>query len=82
MYSSAAHDYPITSAAWTPDGEMFAVGSFNTLRLCDRSGVCYIETCIGVEVDQTRCVVMNVAFYFLSTLHFYVQVKCYTVSNI
>ena len=39
MYSCSPHDYPITSVAWTPDGEMFAVGSFNTLRLCDRSGV-------------------------------------------
>ncbi|XP_041351349.1 intraflagellar transport protein 80 homolog [Gigantopelta aegis] len=48
MYSSAAHDYPITSAAWTPDGEMFAVGSFNTLRLCDRSGWSY-----GLEKPNT-----------------------------
>lgn len=39
MYSSAAHDYPITSLAWTPNGELFAVGSFNTLRLCDQAGV-------------------------------------------
>ena len=39
MYSSSAHDYPITSIAWTPNGELFAVGSFNTLRLCDQAGV-------------------------------------------
>ena len=39
MYSSSAHDYPITSVGWTPDGEMFAIGSFNTLRLCDKAGV-------------------------------------------
>ena len=39
LYSSATHDYPITSVAWTPDGELFAVGSFNTLRLCDKAGV-------------------------------------------
>ncbi|CAH1781800.1 unnamed protein product [Owenia fusiformis] len=38
MYSSSAHDYPITSVSWTPDGELFAVGSYNTLRLCDKSG--------------------------------------------
>lgn len=38
MYSSSTHDYPITSVSWTPDGEQFAVGSFNTLRLCDRTG--------------------------------------------
>ncbi|KAL8593908.1 hypothetical protein ACOMHN_048345 [Nucella lapillus] len=41
MYSSSAHEYPITSVAWTPDGELFAVGSFNTLRLCDRCGWSY-----------------------------------------
>lgn len=39
LYSSSVHDYPITSVAWTPDGELFAVGSFNTLRLCDKAGV-------------------------------------------
>lgn len=33
------HEQPITSLAWSPSGELFAVGSFNTLRLCDNSGV-------------------------------------------
>ncbi|KAL5004430.1 hypothetical protein ScPMuIL_017886 [Solemya velum] len=41
LYSSPAHDYPVTSVAWTPDGEMFVVGSFNTLRLCDKAGWSY-----------------------------------------
>ncbi|XP_059177555.1 intraflagellar transport protein 80 homolog [Physella acuta] len=41
LYCSSSHEYPITSVAWTPDGEMFAVGSFNTMRLCDRSGWSY-----------------------------------------
>ncbi|OWF41163.1 intraflagellar transport protein 80 homolog [Mizuhopecten yessoensis] len=41
MYNSFQHDYPITSLAWTPDGELFAVGSFNTLRLCDQAGWSY-----------------------------------------
>ncbi|XP_076095976.1 intraflagellar transport protein 80 homolog [Mytilus galloprovincialis] len=41
MYNSSAHDYPITSVAWTPDGELFAVGSFNTLRICDQAGWSY-----------------------------------------
>jgi len=39
MYVSAAHDYPITAVSWSPDGDVFAVGSFNTLRLCDKTGV-------------------------------------------
>ncbi|XP_070538600.1 intraflagellar transport protein 80 homolog [Ptychodera flava] len=38
LYSSGSHDYPIMSVSWAPDGELFAVGSFNTLRLCDKSG--------------------------------------------
>ncbi|XP_006818726.1 intraflagellar transport protein 80 homolog, partial [Saccoglossus kowalevskii] len=38
LYCSGSHDYPIMSVSWAPDGELFAVGSFNTLRLCDKSG--------------------------------------------
>ena len=38
LYCSGQHDYPITSVAYSPDGENFAVGSFNTLRLCDKIG--------------------------------------------
>ncbi|XP_076269721.1 intraflagellar transport protein Oseg5 [Rhynchophorus ferrugineus] len=38
MFSSAHHDHHITSIAWTPAGDLFAVGSYNTLRLCDYSG--------------------------------------------
>ena len=40
LYSSYIHEYPITCIAWAPDGELFAVGSYNTLRLSDKSGVC------------------------------------------
>ncbi|XP_075617761.1 intraflagellar transport protein 80 homolog isoform X3 [Balearica regulorum gibbericeps] len=39
LYSSQPHEYPITSVAWAADGELFAVGSFHTLRLCDKTGV-------------------------------------------
>uniref|UniRef100_H2ZBZ1 Anaphase-promoting complex subunit 4 WD40 domain-containing protein n=1 Tax=Ciona savignyi TaxID=51511 RepID=H2ZBZ1_CIOSA len=38
LYSSGSHDYPITSISWSPDGNLFTVGSFNMLRLCDKSG--------------------------------------------
>ncbi|VDN28090.1 unnamed protein product [Gongylonema pulchrum] len=44
MYSSSPHDYPITAIAWDPDGNLFAVGSFNLLRLCDKAGVSPLET--------------------------------------
>ncbi len=38
LYSSYLHDSPISSVSWAPDGELFAVGAFNTLRLCDKKG--------------------------------------------
>ncbi|XP_049774478.1 intraflagellar transport protein 80 homolog isoform X1 [Schistocerca cancellata] len=41
LYCSSVHDYPITSVSWTPEGDLFAVGSFNTLRLCDKCGWSY-----------------------------------------
>uniref|UniRef100_A0A1A8JRP5 Intraflagellar transport 80 homolog n=1 Tax=Nothobranchius kuhntae TaxID=321403 RepID=A0A1A8JRP5_NOTKU len=41
LHSSACHDYPVTSLSWAPDGEVFAMGSFNTLRLCDKTGWSY-----------------------------------------
>ncbi|XP_077053458.1 intraflagellar transport protein 80 homolog [Siphateles boraxobius] len=41
LFSSSPHDYPITAVAWAPDGELFAMGSFHTLRLCDKTGWSY-----------------------------------------
>ncbi|CAG0895960.1 unnamed protein product [Cyprideis torosa] len=41
MFNSSQQGYPITAIAWSPDGGAFAVGSFNTLRLCDRAGWSY-----------------------------------------
>ncbi|KAI6204717.1 Intraflagellar transport protein 80-like protein [Aphelenchoides besseyi] len=38
LYASNPHSYPITSISWNSDGELFAVGSFNVLRLCDKAG--------------------------------------------
>ncbi|XP_067307985.1 intraflagellar transport protein 80 homolog [Pseudorasbora parva] len=39
LFCSSPHDYPITAVAWAPDGQLFAMGSFHTLRLCDKTGV-------------------------------------------
>ncbi|KAI9344345.1 WD40-repeat-containing domain protein [Obelidium mucronatum] len=41
IYSSVPCDHPVTSLAWNPAGEMFAVGLFNTLRVCDKLGWSY-----------------------------------------
>ncbi|CEF69620.1 Intraflagellar transport protein 80 homolog [Strongyloides ratti] len=38
IYTSLSHDYPITSLSWNPDGNLFVVGSYNLLRLCDKLG--------------------------------------------
>jgi intraflagellar transport protein 80 len=43
LYASQAFEYPITSLAWAPDGSNFAVGSYNTIRLCDSAGVCILK---------------------------------------
>lgn len=51
LYNSQPHEYPITSIAWALDGELFAVGSFNTLRLCDKTGVSKTLE-IGVELSK------------------------------
>ncbi|CAK9221469.1 unnamed protein product [Sphagnum troendelagicum] len=38
LYQSAKADSSIMSIAWCPSGEAFAVGSFNSLMLCDKTG--------------------------------------------
>lgn len=35
------YDHVITSLKWCPNGDYFAVGSFEMLRLCDKSGWSY-----------------------------------------
>ncbi|XP_011632971.1 intraflagellar transport protein 80 homolog, partial [Pogonomyrmex barbatus] len=40
LYSSNVGDYPITAISWCySSGNYFAVGSFNTIKLCDKNGV-------------------------------------------
>jgi intraflagellar transport protein 80 len=38
LYSSSVHEHPISSIAWSPRGDVFAVGGYNMLRLCDAAG--------------------------------------------
>lgn len=38
LYASAPADFAVTSVAWCPSGAYFAVGGYDSLRLCDRSG--------------------------------------------
>ena len=41
LYQSAPYDHVITSVKWSPNGDLFAVGSYEMIRLCDKSGWSY-----------------------------------------
>ena len=41
LFSSSSYDYVINSIKWAPNGEYFAVGAFEMLKLCDRTGWTY-----------------------------------------
>jgi len=53
MFTSSQYDYAITSVAWAPNGETFAVGSFNLMRICDKTGwsMCRASTHTGSLVN-------------------------------
>ena len=38
LYTSKPMEHVVTAIAWAPNGEVFAVGSFNNIRLCDKTG--------------------------------------------
>mmetsp|Transcript_12103 Transcript_12103/g.27941 ORF Transcript_12103/g.27941 Transcript_12103/m.27941 type:complete len:770 (-) Transcript_12103:166-2475(-) len=41
MFQSKPLDYSITSVAWSGNGELFAVGIYENIRLCDKTGWTY-----------------------------------------
>jgi len=41
LFCSAPLDHVVTALAWSPTGKVFAVGSYNALKLCDRTGWSY-----------------------------------------
>lgn len=41
LFCSAPLDHVITALAWSPTGKHFVVGSYNALKLCDRTGWSY-----------------------------------------
>jgi intraflagellar transport protein 80 len=38
LFCSAPLDHVVSSVAWAPNGKYYAVGSFNAVKLCDRTG--------------------------------------------
>mmetsp|Transcript_26728 Transcript_26728/g.50656 ORF Transcript_26728/g.50656 Transcript_26728/m.50656 type:complete len:772 (+) Transcript_26728:27-2342(+) len=38
LFTSNPHEHVITSVAWRPNSSLFAVGSYNVIRLCDKTG--------------------------------------------
>jgi len=38
IFQSKLQEFGITSVSWSPSGEYFAVGSFNAITLCDKTG--------------------------------------------
>lgn len=62
LYSSQAHEYPIVSVSWAPDGQLFAIGSFNTLRLCDKSGVSHLICMNDVTLANTDALSFETPF--------------------
>jgi len=41
LFSSNSYDYVINSIKWAPNGDYFAVGAFEMLKLCDKTGWTY-----------------------------------------
>ena len=38
LYQSAPFDHAVSAVAWHPRGQIFAVGGFNALAVCDQMG--------------------------------------------
>ncbi|KAJ8256291.1 hypothetical protein COCON_G00184430 [Conger conger] len=69
LYSSSSQDYPVTCVAWAPDGELFAVGSFNTLRLCDKTGAPWLLPVLGaLSVSRKNPVTLVRLLFSLSVV--------------
>lgn len=70
MYQSGGLGYTVTGVKWCPNGESFAVGAFNTLRLCDKTGWSHSrDRCANATVDvegktrEKRQLTIHTVFY-------------------
>merc|ERR1712127_691501 len=53
LFSSQPCNNVITSLAWAPSGEVFAVGSFDSLKICNHKGWSHSQDTIGVNSSIT-----------------------------
>ncbi|XP_074600679.1 intraflagellar transport protein Oseg5 isoform X2 [Brevipalpus obovatus] len=52
IFTSVRMEYPIQSVSFSPDSSLIALGSFNTLLLCNQSGWTHKPTRIDVQTFQ------------------------------
>lgn len=57
LYSSRGMEHVITSVGWSPNGDVFAVGSYNILRLCDKTVSAGVW--VGVGVGLYKCGILH-----------------------
>ena len=81
VYASSPFEYVVTSVAWSPNGDFFSVGSYNSLRLCDKvRATLYRESleslenytiyvCIQRTVYSVQCAVYSNEICTLRTEH-------------
>lgn len=53
LFASSQHTSALTSVLWSPDGEHFAVSTFNSLKLHDASGICLSVEKLSTEGIHT-----------------------------
>jgi hypothetical protein len=56
LYQGDPFDFAVTSVAWSPNGDLLAVGSQDTLQLCDRMGWAHSKVCVCAIVWVCGCV--------------------------
>ncbi|KAL3274989.1 hypothetical protein HHI36_019763 [Cryptolaemus montrouzieri] len=90
MFSSGLHDNHIVSLAWSPAGDLFAVGTYNTLRLCDYSGWsrslekpntgCIYKMCWSADGTQLAAACANGHVIFAHVVERHVHYANFTAS--
>lgn len=48
LFQSSPFEFVITCVRWAPGGDRFAVGAFNSLRLCDKTGWAHSRDSVDV----------------------------------